>query len=113
MVGYGFKDEYLLIAYLEESVLAATAAAQSPVAESPSFEAIRDRLPRENSGYVYANIDSLRELAAGELTGADLRDYQENAEPFLEAIRAVGAAGEAETGAEGIVRAVLFLLVDT
>ncbi len=113
LVGYGFKDEYLLIAYLEESVLAATAAAQSPVAESPSFEAIRDRLPRENSGYVYANIDSLRELAAGELTGADLRDYQENAEPFLEAIRAVGAAGEAETGAEGIVRAVLFLLVDT
>ncbi|MFQ5945635.1 MAG: DUF3352 domain-containing protein [Anaerolineae bacterium] len=111
LVGYGFFEEYFLIAYLEESAVAATGASRNPLTDSLSFRAMRDRLPSPNTGYVYANVDSLRELLAAELSGAELRDYKENAEPFLEPIHAVGSAGEAGTGAEGIIRAVLFVLV--
>ena len=111
LVGYGFLEEYFLVAYLEESVVAATGAARNPLTENQNFRAMRDRLPRQNTGYLYANVDLLRDVAVGELTGVDLRDYEENAEAFLEPIHAVGAAGEAGSGAEGVVRAVLFLLV--
>ncbi len=110
--GYGFYNNYFLMAYLPDAIKAATNAGQNPLPDSQNFQAVQNRLPAENYGYFYADVDRIRAVAEGQLSDFDREDYEKYAQPFLAPIRALGAAGQAGLSREdGLSKGVFFILI--
>jgi hypothetical protein len=110
--GYGFYNNYFLMAYLQEAIEAITNAAQNPLANSENFKAVQNRLPAENFGYFYGDVDRIRAVAENQLSEFDRETYETNVQPFLVPIRALGAAGQAGLPREdGLSKGVFFILI--
>jgi len=111
MGGYGFWDDYLIAGYLEDALTAAFAAPDEPIRNSPHFKAVADRLPAKNYGYLYLDIDVGQRLLERQLSELDRAEYEENVRPFVEPLRAFGAAAEAGSAQTGIQKVTMFLLI--
>jgi len=109
--GYGFYNNYFLLSYLEDSIIAATSASQNPLTNSDNFKTIQNHLPGENYGYVYADVDLGRQLVEDQLSDFEREDYNKNVRPFLEPIRAFGGAASTEGTDRGVSKGSFFFLI--
>ncbi len=111
MGGYGFYNNYFLAGYLEDSLVAATSAANSPLSGSSNFKTVQDRLPGNNYGYMYANLERGRLLIEDQLSDFEREDYEKNVRPFFEPVRAVGMSASSGGVENGLTKGVFFLLL--
>jgi len=110
MGGYGFWDNYVIAGYHEDALKAAFAAPDDPIANSPNFKTVSNRLPAKNYGYFYVDIDAVRGLVESLLTDSTREGY-DSARPFIEPLRALGVAADAGSVQEGVQKATMFLLI--
>lgn len=109
MGGYGFWEDFFVAGYLEDALVSAFAASDDPIVNSTSFKAVTDRLPDENYGYFYVNIDAIQRLVEAEMPEFDREDYENEVRPFIDPIKALGmASGPVEDDVQTVT---LFLLV--
>lgn len=111
MGGYGFYNDYFLLAYPGDAIEVVTSASQNPLANSNNFKAVQNRLPTQNYGYFYADIDRARQLIEKEMDDYDREEYEKNVRPFLEPAHALGVAANNEGVGQGISKGVFFILI--
>lgn len=109
--GYGFHDDYFLVAYLEEAVMAATSASANPLSNSAKFQAVQSRLPDTNYGYMYLDIEHGRQLVESQLADFDREEYDKNVRPFFAPIRAMGVSASNAGVEEGLTKGAFFILI--
>jgi hypothetical protein len=109
--GYGFYNDYFLLAYPEAAIMAATSAAQNPLANSGNFIAVQNHLPEVNYGYMYVDLERGRGLLENQLSDFEREEYHKNVRPFLEPIRALGISASTEGVEKGLTKGVLFMLM--
>ena len=109
--GYGFHNNYFFAAYLEDSIKAFAGASQDSMTTSPNFSAVQARLPQNNYGYLYLDIDRLQTMGESQLSDFEREDYETNVRPFIEPIHAAGAAANADATGEGVSKGSFFFLI--
>ncbi len=109
--GYGFYNNYFTMAYLPASVEALTSAPQNSLTNSPHFQAVKSRLPGNNYGYVYVDLEHTQALIEDQLDDFTRPDYDESVQPFVEPMLAVGLAGDSESIGQGISKGTVFFLM--
>lgn len=109
--GYGFHNSYFLLAYLEDSIMAAASAAENPLVNSNNFKAVQNYLPRSNYGYMYVDLEHGRRLMESQLGDPERADYNKNVRPFLEPLHAIGVSVSTEGVEKGVTKGVLFMLL--
>jgi hypothetical protein len=109
MGGYGFWDDYFVAGYLKDALLAAFGAPEASVSNSLYFKAISSRLPDQNHGYFYVDIDAVQRLVESEISEFEREDYENDIRPLVDPLRAVGIASGSPQ--DGIQTVTMFLLI--
>jgi hypothetical protein len=107
--GYGFWDDYFVAGYLEDALLAAFGAPNDSVSNSSYFQAVSSRLPGQNYGYFYVDIDAVQRLVESEMSEFEREDYENDIRPFVDPLRALGVASSPPQ--DGIQSVTMFLLI--
>lgn len=109
--GYGFHKDYFLVAYQEDALNKLVSASENPLSGSANFKAVQSRLPGTNYGYVYADLDQVRQLVETQMGDFEREDYQKKVRPFLEPMHAFGASASTAGVEQGLSKGVFFILI--
>lgn len=109
MGGYGFWDNYFIAGYPGDALKVAFSATNDSIANSLHFKSVSDRLPKENYGYFYVDLDAVKRLVEREMSEFEREEYESNVRPFTEPLRAFGLASSRPK--DDVQTATLFLLV--
>jgi hypothetical protein len=109
--GYGFHKNYFFLAFSEEAIKSLSSAAATPLTGSKNFSAVQARLPRNNYGYLYADIDQIRAVVESQLSDFEREDYETTVQPFLVPVHAFGASANADGVADGVSKGAFFILI--
>ena len=91
-IGYGMLGNFLVIGGPTDALNAAVDASKNPLASDSTFQAVQKVLPAKNNGYFYSNMSGIDKLISGALSGTQLTNYQQDMQPWLKPIKAVGSA---------------------
>ncbi|MEA2007673.1 MAG: DUF3352 domain-containing protein [Chloroflexota bacterium] len=109
-LGYGFTPEHLVIGFTEDALSISVSEDITPISKDDTFQAVESYLPSRNSGYFYINIDSVWRLAYDNMGEYDRETFDEFL-PYLEPIKALGAAGQLANPQDGIGQATIFFYI--
>lgn len=94
VAAFGFLSDLFVLGIPAASITTVVEAPNQAITSDPHFNAISNRLPNENTGYFYVNLEGVRELGESNLSGTEREEYDTNVQPFLEPIRAIGATSQ-------------------
>jgi hypothetical protein len=108
-IGYGMIGNFLVIGGPLDALESAVDAPKNPLANDATFRAVQATLPAKNSGYYYVNVAGIEKAVVEMLSGRDLANYQEDVQPWLKPVKAIGLA--AESGKTDVTGATLFVYI--
>lgn len=109
--GYGFHNDFFLLAYPGEAIEALAGASQNPLTGDATFQAVQNRLPSSTTGYFYANVNELQSLMESQMSEFDRQDYEQNVRPFIDPIHALGSANNISNSDNGVSKGSIFFLI--
>lgn len=109
-LGYGFTPEHLVIGFTEEALSTSVSDDFTPITKEDTFQAVVDHLPSKNNGYFYFNIEDSWRLAYDNMSEYEKEEFNE-VRPYLEPIKALGAAGKMLDPQDGIAQATIFIYI--
>lgn len=108
-LGYGFLGDWFVLGGPSDALNSAADASGNPIAGDETFKKVRALLPAKNTGYYYVSVSGIDKLVSSMLKGKDLTSYQQEVQPWLKPIKAIGLA--AETGKSDVVAATVFAYI--
>lgn len=111
LVAFGFLQDLFMLGIPANTITTVVEAENNAITSDELFKAVSSRLPDENSGYFYLNVEGLRSLGESTLSGSEREEYDKNVQPFLEPLRAIGGTSELGLENESIQKTRLFLLI--
>ncbi len=110
--GYGFVGDFLVFGSSENMLSEAVGAQAEPLADDGNFKKVIAPLLAENSGYLYLDIEKTIELVDQVMPPSALKDFDEEARPFLELIKAFSAT-TGYVAEENVAKGMLFFWIET
>ena len=107
-IGYGFVGDFLVIGTSERMLAAAVDAGDAPLSADPVFRQAIAPLPSKNNGYFYLDVEQGMYVLYRTMSDWEKEDFDENARPYLEPIKAIAAAVQ-QPSKEGMVSGTLFI----
>ena len=104
-LGYGVVGDLVIVGASEESLGRAVDSPAHSIAQDEVFNRVRRYLPAHNGGYLYLNTEVARNLIRMQLPD------EESIAPYLEPIKALGAARSTEGTREGVTRSSIFVYI--
>jgi uncharacterized protein DUF3352 len=110
IVGYGFANDSLVIAFGKTALTAASGGRDTPITDDTSFKAVNTKLISPNSGIFYMNVASLMDIVRSSEVGRDLEE-DNSAVKAITPIKAVGLSAGPGIDKDGLSRARLFVFI--
>ncbi len=110
--GYGFVGDFLVFGSSENMLSEAVGAQAEALADDGNFKKVIAPLLAENSGYLYLDIEKTIELVDQVMPPSALKDFDEEARPFLELIKAFSAT-TGYVAEENVAKGMLFFWIET
>lgn len=111
MMGYGFTDAHLVIGFMEDALAVAVDDSIAPIVNDAVFKQVQSHLPRDTGGYFYVNVEAAWRLAYDTMSDYDKQDFDAQARPFLEPVKAIGMASSVTDPQEGLGRSTVFIYI--
>lgn len=111
LAGFGFLQDLFLLAIPASTITTVVEAPNNAITSNAQFNAVSNRLPNENTGYFYLNVEALKPLAESNLSGTQREEYDKNLQPFLEPLRAIGGTSQLGLQNDSIQSTRLFFLM--
>jgi hypothetical protein len=102
--GYGFTDNHLVIGFTEDGIEQGVGDVK-PITDDDTFKAVQSRLPGQNTGYFYLNVDRTLDLIPSDTF------YDDQALAFFEPIKAIGGASAVTNPDSGLGKATVFIYI--
>ncbi len=107
--GYGFIGDDVVIAFGNSAMESVTDESDTPITENAMFTAVTNNLPDPNGGVFYFDVQEM--VALGDSLGTSMSPEEEEARQNMEAIGAIGAAGQPGLNDQGVGQARLFVYI--
>jgi len=109
--GYGFTEQHVVIGFTEEGLETAVDSDITPITDDETFKKVRAQLPSNNAGYFYVNVENVWHLIYDSMPEYGREDFDAETRPYLEPIKAIGAAGAQADPRQGYVGGTLFIYI--
>jgi hypothetical protein len=114
--GYATVNDEMVIAFGNNAMTAAATGSESPITNTPAFQAVLSSLPDPNTGVSYVNVpdtfDTLDSLGTFVEPPTDEQlAQQEELRRNIEPIRGIGGAASAGFGENGVARTRMFVYI--
>jgi hypothetical protein len=111
IVGWGLSKEFFALG-TSQKLLETAFDGGAKLADDPTFKAVTAALPEDNAGYFYLNLAQGMDVVYQAMSGWEQEDFDREARPVLEPIKALGAASQPVSRDKDTASTTLFLLLE-